>query len=397
MFRSKAEDPIRDEDQNVENLEDARHTTAKLRTPEQLEIIRTKPGMTNEGKPFDHYVERQVAERKLRLESIPSDALGTARPLEVYRAERKGKFIKPWESGADDTSYCPARWEDISIGLGACGYRCRSCFLMLTQRTKCDPSRHVLYENVHDYERAVRKALRRPGVNLGLGIDCSDSLLYEGVTGHARRLIPLFADPETNPHGRKLILLTKSANVHYLAGLPSENVLVTFSLNPEQIADLWEGKWNDGVRITPPIDERLAASARAGGMGFEVRWRIDPILPVDGWEDIYREFFDNVAAVGHAPTRITLGTYREMGTSLRTFAARWGLPPMEWTPQEKLTRDGPHYHLSLEDRIATYRGIVALIESSWKGRGSAPIVALCKETSHIRAAVGIEHTHCNCE
>ena len=69
--------------------------------------------------------------------------------------------------------------------------------------------------------------------NVGLGIDCSDSLLYEGVTGHARRMIPLFASEEINPHGCKLILLTKSKNVHYLEGLRTMNVLLTFSLNPQ--------------------------------------------------------------------------------------------------------------------------------------------------------------------
>ena len=37
--------------------------------------------------------------------------------------------------------------------------------------------------------------------------------------------------------------MTKSTNVGYLEGLPTRNVAVTFSLNPESIADLWEGKW----------------------------------------------------------------------------------------------------------------------------------------------------------
>lgn len=369
----------------------------KRKTPGQLlDLIRTEPGMTNEGKPFDHYVKRLEAEGKQRLECIPANIAGIARPIEVYRAERKGNFVKPWESGSDDDSYCPAHWGDIAIGRGACGFRCRACFLMLTHRTFCDPSRHVLYENVDDYERAVREALRKPGVNLGLGIDCSDSLLYEGVTGHARRLIPLFADPDTNPHGRKLILLTKSVNVQYLEDLPTKNILATFSLNPEPIADLWEGKWNDGVRITPSVQDRLDASARTMEMGFEVRWRVDPILPIDGWEDIYGSFFADVTAAGRGPTRITLGTYREMGKSLLTMAAKWGLPTMEWARAD-LIKDGSHYHLPAEDRVAIYCKLVKLIKSGWKGRGPVPIIALCKETHPVRAASKIEHTHCNCE
>jgi DNA repair photolyase len=359
--------------------------------------IHTTPGFTSDGKPFDHMVQKKVGKGEYRLECIPADILGTARPIEVYRAKRaKNNIIKPWPSNPKDNSYCPAHWADIAIGRGACGFRCRACFLTLTHRTFCDPSRHALYENVDDYEQAVRKKLLKPGRDLGLGIDCSDSLLYEGITGHARRLIPLFANRQTNPYSRKLILLTKSANVRYLEELPTANVLMTFSLNPEPIADLWEGKWNDGLRITPRIEDRLTASAKSQEMGYEIRWRIDPILPVDKWAEIYHDFFVKAADDGHRPSRITLGTYREMGRSLLTMAAKWGLPQMEWTPP-RLVKDGMHYHIDETERIKIYRQLADSISVAWGKHGSVPIIALCKETRTVREAVGIVHNHCNCE
>ncbi len=357
--------------------------------------IHTKPGSTEKGKPFDHVVKNRISKGEYRLQCIPADTLGTARPIEVYRAKRaKGSIIKPWGPNSTDESYCPAHWADIAIGRGACGFRCRACFLMLTHRAFCDPSRHVLYENLDDYEHVVRKELTKPGLNLG--IDCSDSLLYEGETGHARRLIPLFSSKTKNPFGRKLILLTKSTNIHYLEGLRTTNILVTFSLNPEPIADLWEGKWNDGLRVTPCIKDRLIASAKAQQMGFEVRWRVDPILPIDNWADIYRDFILSAAKDGHRPTRITLGSYREMGRSLLTIAAKWGLPSMEWTPPE-LTKDGMHYHIPEGQRVEIYRLLSDIIKSAWRRVGSIPVVALCKETRSVREALGISHSHCNCE
>ena len=359
--------------------------------------VYTQPGLAKNGKPFDHVVREKVAKGEYRLQCLPAEVLGTQRPIEVYRATRaRNTILKPWQASTDDESYCPSHWADLAVGRGACGLRCRACFLMLTHRTFADPSRHVLYENTGDYEQVVRKELMRPGKNLGLGIDCSDSLLYEGETGHARRLIPLFASQETNPFRRKLILLTKSTNIRYLEGLPTTNVLVTFSLNPEPIADLWEGKWNDGVRITPAVGDRLAASKKAQDMGFEVRWRVDPILPVDGWQAIYSEFFVAAASKGCRPTRITLGTYREMGRSLLTMAARWGLPAMEFTPG-KLAKDGMHYHLPDDQRIDIYRQLMGFIRAAWNHTGHAPIIALCKETKGIRAALDITHSHCNCE
>jgi len=361
---------------------------------DDLAAIRTTPGLTGAGKPFDEYVMREVAAVKLRLELVPADVLGLKRPLEIYRATRKGNIIKPWTMPPGSEDYCPAHWADLAIGRGACGLRCRACFLILTHRAMCDPSRHTVYENTDDYEIAVRKWLQRPDRStLGLGTDCSDSFLYEGVTGHARRLIPLFASDETNPRRCKLLLLTKSTNVHYLRGLATRNVVVSFSLNPEPIADLWEGKFNDGTRVTPSTDERLAAAKTAADMGFEVRWRIDPILDVPDWEDTYRQFIHAAAEDGHKPTRITLGTYREMQPTLTLFAERWGLPPMEWKPP-KLARDGPHHHVGERARI--YSVLTDAIRQAWAGTGHQPITALCKEPRRVRQACGLDHEQCNC-
>jgi len=362
---------------------------------DMMAAIRTQPGVSADGKPFDWYVKDKVSHGSLQPECIRADVLGLKRPLEIYRAVRKTNLIKPWPSFDDTGTGCPAHWADLAIGCGPCGFRCRACFLNLTHRVKCDPSRHVVYENVEAFEAAVRRWLRKPNRrNLGLGIDGSDSLLYEGVTGHVRRLGPLFAAPITNPTGCKLILLTKSTNVHYLEQVPRQNILVTFSLNPEPIADLWEGKFSDGMRVTPAIAERLNASRRAQEMGFEIRWRIDPVLPCEHWQDIYGTFFSAAARDGHKPTCITLGTYRQTQPALRAFSRLWGLPAMEWTPPA-LEPDGLHYHLPRPQRLEIYGQLLNTIRSAWSGIG-APIVALCKEPGDLRRELGLDHDMCNC-
>jgi len=364
--------------------------------PKILSLIRTKPEITKDAKSFDWMVQQKVQSGEWRLELVPAEVVELPRPIEVYRTERKDKLIKPWINRAEAT-YCCEHWADLKIGRGACGFRCRACFLNLTHRGFCDPSRHVLYENVEDYKRAVEQWLKTPNRrNLGLGIDCSDSLLYEGVTGHTRRLIPLFSNPSTNPHGCKIILLTKSRNVHYLEGLPTANVIVSFSINPEKIADIWEGKWDDGLRITPSIPDRLQASLKTEKMGFEVRWRVDPIFMVENWRETYKEFLKKAAQCDHFPTRITLGMYREMGRGLLTMGKKWGLPPLEFKPP-KMVKQGMHYHLPEEERITTYKFIKKSIEKAWEPTGKSPIVALCKETAAVREATGLTHRHCNCE
>ena len=360
---------------------------------QKKDVIHTTPGTTRDGKPFDFYEKKMVDTGKWRLERVPAETLGLCRPLEIYRATRSGKFIASWDR-EDGIGYCPQHWSDIKIGKGSCGLRCRGCFLITTHRTMSNPSRHVLYENTSACIREVEKWLRNPDRPcLGLGIDCSDSLLYEGVTGYARTLIPLFASSETNPHKAKLLLLTKSKNIRYLEGLPTENTIVTFSLNPETIADMWEGKFDDGVRVTPPVSERLAASHQAEKMGFEMRWRIDPILTPDGWEHEYKTFFTQAANL--KPSRITLGTYRETSRSLHSMARNWGLPAMEWKPSS-FEKEGMHYHIPAQERASIYRQIVDFIKEAWTGTGHVPGIALCKETLAVREEVGLNHDRCNC-
>ncbi|MBU2600712.1 MAG: hypothetical protein KKA32_00855 [Actinobacteria bacterium] len=359
--------------------------------------IRSVPGSTEDGRPFDFYVQREVERGNWRLERVSGETLGTPRDLEVYRGKRKTNLIVDWVNSAADRDYCCEYWADLKVGKGPCGYRCAECFLILTHRVKADPSRHLLYENTEDFIRTVQRWLHKRGARqaLGLGIDCSDSLLYEGVTGYARTLIPMFADPDTNPFKRHLVMLTKSANVHYLEGLPTENVVVTFSLNPQPIADIFEGRYPDGLRVTPDIGRRLEASAECGRMGFTTRWRVDPIVPVDGWQDSYREFFADASRFG--PERITFGIYRQMGPALKKFAEKWGLVPMEWSPPAKMEKDGgTHLQLPRAVRIDTYRQVREMIEQMWP-EGTRPTLALCKENSEVRRAAGMSSRHCNCE
>lgn len=352
------------------------------------------------GKPTNWYVEQQIQEGVWHEETIPAEVVGLTRPLTVLRSERKTQLIThDWHG--DTKTFCPPMWWDLGIGSGACGLGCRSCFLMLTFRAMRDPRKHLLYTNISDFthasERWLKEPTRRRQHTLGVGIDRSDSLLYEGVTQQVQQLAPIFSNSTHNPLGNKLVLLTKSANTHYLAGIPYEqrkNIIVTFSLNPEYIADMWEGKWPDtGERITPSIERRLDAVLYAQELGYEVRVRLDPILTPDGWEDHYAAFIDTLHTRGIAFRYCTLGTYREKNQQLDGWRERWGLLPMEWHPSEEdLVQDGTHRHLAEHTRISIYRTVSDLIRSAFPQAR----ISLCKETHTVRKALNFCNADCNC-
>lgn len=351
------------------------------------------------GRPVTWYVEEQVQQGHWREETIAPEIAGTTRPLAVFRAPRKTNLIA-YDWHGDKETFCPPMWWDLAIGSGACGLGCRACFLMLTHRIRRDPLRHLLYDNLDDFTHAAEKWLadpsRRRQHTLGVGIDRSDSLLYEGVTAHVRRLAPLFAHPTINQQANKLILLTKSANTHYLADIAPDHrsrVVVSFSLNPEACADAWEGKWNDGVRITPTIARRLEAAKLAQDLGYEIRVRIDPILTIPGWQEHYAAFIADVRAAGLTFTYWTLGSYREKNTQLDGWRERWQLPEMEWQPEEDdLVQEGTHRRLPEARRIEIYATVRDLIRRSFPQAR----ISLCKETHTVRRALLLCNADCNC-
>jgi DNA repair photolyase len=343
-------------------------------------------------KPVEWWVEDQIANGTWREVRLAPRITGLKQEITVLETERKSSFIKPWRMRREHhkTTFCPPIWYDLAIGSGPCGLQCRACFLMLTHRIRRDPRRHLIYNNYADMKRQVCRWLldtkRRPSETLGLGIDCSDSLLYDLYTGISQWIVPLFGAPETNPKGCLLILLTKSTNVDQLEHLPHNGrVVVSFSLSPQSIADLWEG-------ITPPMARRLEAGLKVQEWGYRYRWRLDPILTPPGWEDTYNEFFEQTFGDGHCPEYITLGTYREKSNQLLAWAARWGLPPMEWVPDE-LVESGSHRHVSERSRARIYEQMRKQIVWMWD---DSVTVSVCKETHSIRKALGLCHAHCNC-
>jgi DNA repair photolyase len=354
---------------------------------------------TSKGQPVTWFVEQQLAQGRWQEQIIGPELTGLSRPITVFRAPKTSDLIA-YDWHGDKQTFCPPMWWDLAIGSGACNLGCRSCFLVLTHRIRRDPWRHLLYSNIDDFTHAAEKWLaapqRRHQHTLGVGIDRSDSLLYEGVTGHVRNLAPLFASPRSNRVGNKLILLTKSANTRYLEEIAPPHrsqVVVSFSLNPQSIADCWEGLWPDGQRIPPTIAHRLGAARHAQDLGFEVRIRVDPILTPDGWQEAYQEFFAEIAACGIHFAYYTLGSYREKNPQLQAWTQHWGMQPMTWQPHAgDMVQDGTHRHLSEGKRVEMYQ----VIRDSIRRVSPMAKVSLCKETHRVRKLVGLCNADCNC-
>ena len=90
-------------------------------------------------------------------------------------------------------------------------------------------------------------------------------------------------------------------------------MILSYSLNPQIVADLFE------TNPQATIKERIAAASLAKNSGgYSSRVRIDPIIPIDNWKKLYREFLIKMRDLNFIPERFTLGIYRVLKRSKHT-------------------------------------------------------------------------------
>jgi len=178
---------------------------------------------------------------------------------------------------------------------------------------------------------------------------------------HVAMLLDVFSSRVTNPHGHKILLVTKAGleqtQAHLEAREPSENVILSWSVGNKEWAEPY---W-------PPATRRMDAARWARERGWRVRLRMDPLG--HGPVAPYRwALFRAQEMKGAWPEVVTLGNARHRG-------GRQLLPAA--------------------NRVALYKPAIA----GWRESGYTGQIAVCKETPDmIRKILGIEpeEMRCNC-
>ena len=118
---------------------------------------------------------------------------------------------------------------------------------------------------------------------LGTG-ELTDSLSLDPSFGHARLLVPYFADKSN----AILELKTKTTNVEDLMDLEhAGRTVVSWSLNAEPVVR----KEEHGA---PPVKERLQAARRCYRAGYRIGFHFDPLIDYPGWEEDYRRVVEAI-------------------------------------------------------------------------------------------------------
>lgn len=218
-------------------------------------------------------------------------------------ARRESNFLYDGSRFAPDYGFDRFFYNALTLN---CVYDCSYCYL----QGMYSSANAVLFMNEEDYFEATRQELKNGPMYLCISYD-TDLLAFEHILPYSKHWIQF-----TRNHPDLTIeLRTKSVNYRAIADeKPSDNIVLAWTLSPAEIAKKYEAK-------TPPLTSRIRAIKQAIEDGWRVRVCFDPLLHVDGWQNMYRgmvqEFAKSVTI--DKLEDISIGTFRMNKEYLRNI------------------------------------------------------------------------------
>jgi spore photoproduct lyase len=280
----------------------------------------------------------------------------------------------------DPGSVCPS-FPKLLLGT-SCPFNCSYCFLQATYRA-VRPFVCFYVVDVQKLEKDVRRTFadtHRPVV-ISAG-EMSDPLV--DCLGYVPRIVEMFG----RINNVRLLLLTKSGiqEIQPLLNVDHNGHTITsWSITCQEIIERHEIG-------NVPLNSRLDAAKLAQDAGFEVRFRLDPMLMFQNWEEAYGRTIDSIYAKGIHPSRFTLGSFRLLGNLRGIIKARF--PESDILQQPLVNEGGKRQRYPHDIREAFYRHAIEKIRE----HDNQTAIALCKETPNTHRSLEglIDTTKCNC-
>jgi spore photoproduct lyase len=203
----------------------------------------------------------------------------------VVHAKRFSPFVTPfWQPGEKPAGVLCCQFFEVKFSNG-CMFHCDFCYLRNTFKYRnWRGGEQTLFSNTDDLKCEIREYMKFDKPYVFHTGEVADSLAAPGSEQIITWLVKQFGMQKRHT----LLLLTKSNNVEFLMPLPHNSRTVCgFSVNPPEIAQRFEV----GAATT---EERLAAAEMVMETGYPVMVRVDPMIPIDGWERQYMELFERL-------------------------------------------------------------------------------------------------------
>jgi len=203
-------------------------------------------------------------------------------------AVKENNFLYKGSKFCDNRGYENFYYSTQILG---CIYNCEYCYL--GGMYPCGYP--VIFVNEEDF---INEAKKLKNSFLAISYE-TDLLAFEGIYPFHKAWINLAKE-------KKDILIesrTKSTNVERLPNNPPDNFLLTFSLSPNEVIKF--------EKKTPSLEKRVNAIKIAIKKGYKIEIAIDPIIKVDNFKEIYKNFINylkNNLPLSEIP--ISIGAFR---------------------------------------------------------------------------------------
>lgn len=314
-------------------------------------------------------------------EFISAERVGSIRHPETPSGVRKKKYGKGIICQFEKTPpsiVCGKFWE-LRWAFG-CPLNCAYCYLRGTNRGNMKP-RYVKLENVLE---ALQEVFNDPNFNNGKPAlfnsgELSDSLMNPPMMAK-------IADKFEEQDKHRLLILTKfgPSNAKFLIERLRKNTVCAWSINSNDVAKLWES-------TAPPPEERIKAASMASEMGYEVRIRVDPIFPIDGWKKCYEDIIYKILSA-FRPKKIILGTPRGLWKTM--FYAKKAAIDMSWAEYFDDIETGWGKKLPFDLRKKIYEFMYDKLITMGYEKSN---ISICKETRSLLDALGLKYAPLTCQ
>lgn len=285
------------------------------------------------------------------------------------------RFDKTPPAEAKTDVVCP-HFMELKWGYG-CPFDCSWCFLkgtfrMLETKTKPVPKS---YKKVQEH---LTFFFQNDGISSELlnSGELADSLMTEHTAKpFSEFIIPIFEQQKKH----KLLMLTKSTNVENLLRIKNhDQTIISFSLNAPTVSKKWEKAPN-------PFD-RIMAGKKLFDAEYEVRVRIDPMVPIENWKKDYNLLLNKIFE-SYVPERITIGSLRGLASTIRNCQ------DTSWVKYLNETSNWGK-KISFEKRVEMYSFVKDYLKENFNYKK----LALCKETIEMWDELDLDYRKisCNC-
>jgi DNA repair photolyase len=313
-----------------------------------------------------------------------SSTVSVGKRFLVIGAVEKEKSAEPF---LDSKGMVCHGFHNINVMVNGCVYNCQYCFLQEHIWDKDISSfikLNVNYEDILDRMREIsgQKLNNGEATRYQMGV-LMDSLGCESITHFIEFMTPLLGE---EVFSRSTIeLLSKGNDIRALLDVARKYPWATSRLFPGwSINSVYAAnKYEIG---TAGAVQRLEAARELQDAGYKIRFRIDPIIPYEGWKKDYSDLVDMIYE------KFGLEPYLMIIASLRfDEPGLIGIAKERFSNSDLFSYDFPKedkakFRIPFDQRVEIFRAVIDRIHR----HNSDQLIGICKENMKTWKALEID-------